>query len=551
MKKLNKIFFAIAAIAVMSTSCSKDYLDTKPTNSVSETDILNTVENSYLALNGIHRCLHNSVGSSWMSQGSYPTFCLQLNAMDDDFVFTYNNTMLMDNATWTRHRDLTHKYKDIKYYWYTFYKVISNANKIINVIDGLPDAKEKESLHDYIKGQCLAYRAFAHHQLVQAWSERYDPTKASNDQLGVVLRLDNNNEAKARATVEETYKLINHDLDEAITLLENTKEVRANKSHIDQWVAKGFKVRVLMCQGKYADAAKLAASIVDNCGATLSSTAYTDGMAQNRFGEASNSEWMWACLSSRTDDTQFDSQRNWHDLVSNNYATYNQNSPRAINCLLYWSIPETDVRKGVWLEDPWAVEKAGGTVCRAKTTGRICMFMSQKYLVDDPSTTLTERDVPYMRLPEMILNAAESYARSGDTGNAEKYLKKLAEFRDPSYTVAAAPVYPGEEATLINKIMWQKRVELWGEMGFRWLDLKRLGMDLNRGPKPRDGYNQGNWKYSAKEGETNLDPEATNFGMYGVDMEQTRNIPANDKRWLWLIPNEELDSNPLCLMNPL
>lgn len=551
MKKFNKAILAIAAIAVMSASCSKDYLDTKPTNSVSETDVLNSVESSMLALNGIHRCLHNSEGSSWMSQGSYPTFCLHLNAMDDDWVFTYSNTMLENDATWTRHRDLTHKYKDIKYYWYTFYKVISNANKVLTVIDDLPDAKEKESLHDYIKGQCLAYRAFAHHILVQAWAERYDWTKSSNDQDGVIIRLDNNNENKPRASVEDVYKQINQDLDDAIALLEKTDEVRANKSHIDQWTAKAFKVRVLMCQGKWKDAADLAAKIADNCGATLSKTTYTDGMAEWRFGDAKNSEWMWACLSSRTDSNQFGSQRNWSDLCSNNYVSYNQNSPRAVNCQLFWSIPDSDVRKSNWIEDPWAVEKAGGKVCRAKETGRICMFMNQKFLVPDPVTSYVEGDVPYLRVAEMILTAAEAYARDGQTANAEKYLLKIAQQRDPKYTIASGSVYPGEEKTLINKIMWQKRVELWGEMGFRWFDLKRLGLPLDRGAKPRAGFNQGNWKYSAKAGETNLDPQATNFGMYGVNIDEARNIPANDKRWQWLIPNEELDANPLCQMNPL
>jgi len=551
MTKFNKIFLAIAAVAVMSVSCSKDYLNTKPTNSVSETDILNTVENSYLALNGIHRCLHNSVGSSWNSQGSYPTFCLHLNAMDDDWVFTYDNVMLMDDAKWVRHRDLTHKYKDIKYYWYTFYKVISNANKIITVIDDLPDAKSKESLHDYIKGQSLAYRAFAHHILVQTWAQRYDWNVASNDQMGVVVRLDNNNDKKARATVEATYKQINDDLDAAIALLEKTSEVKANKSHIDQWVAKGFKVRVLMCQGKYKEAGDLAADIVKNCGAKLSATTYTDGMAENRFGEASNTEWMWACLSSRTDGEQFDGSRNWHDLTSNNNCSYNKNSPRAINCQLFWSIPETDVRKAIWIEDPWKAASAGKTVYKAANTGSVCMFMSQKFLVDDPSTTKTERDVPYMRLPEIILNAAEAYARCNENGKAEDYLLMLAQNRDASYTLDNGAVYPGEEKNLINQIMWQKRVELWGEMGFRWFDLKRLNLPLDRGKRPRAEYNQGNWLAGAKSQE-NLDPEATNYAMYGVTFpEEALYLPAGNVAWQWLIPNEEIDSNPDCKQNPL
>lgn len=556
MKTINKIVFAIAAVGLLSTSCSKDFLETAPTSQSQKKEIFSTVNNSLRAINGIHHLLHDSTGSDWMSQGSYPTFCLHLNAMDDDWMFTYSNTMLQNDAQWVRHRDLTHKYNDINYYWKTFYKVIANANTVLDNIDNIPKQTDSDDLlRPFVKGQALAYRAFAHHQLVQAWAERYDWTKTSNDQLGVILRIDTKNQPQARESVEKVYEQINKDLDEAITLLGSTtyyKDKSMNKSHINVWVAKGMKVRVLMCQGKFAEAATLAAEIVDNCGAKLDPTTYTDGMEQNRFGEASNTEWMWACISPRNDSDQYGSQRNWHDLTSNNYVSYNQNSPRAINCQLFWSIPDTDIRKTNWIQDPWAVEAAGGKVCRAKNIGRIAMFMSQKFLVDDPVTSYTERDVPYMRMPEMALNAAESYARSGNEPKAIEYLLKVAQDRDPSYTVETGAVYPGDEATLINKIMWQRRVELWGEMGFRWLDLKRLNLPCDRGLAPKSPYNTKTWAYDATKGQTNLDPNASNYDRYGAKLgEAARQIPAGDKRWQWLIPANELAANTLCVQNPL
>ena len=543
MKIMKKSLFAIIAGAIFLTSCSSDFLETAPTSSVSEADIFKNVESALMAVDGLHRQLHDC-SSDWYSQGSYPTFCIHLAALSDDWIFTYNNVMFMDTQQYIHHRDLTHKYHDPNYYWKAFYKLANNANKILFYID---DLEGDESLRTFIKGQALAYRAFAHLQLVQAWAERYDWTKSSNDQLGVPIRIEASYENLPRASVEEVYTQINADLDAAIKLLESTDYVKYNKSHIDQWVAKGFKARVLLNQGKWAEAAKYAQDIVDNSGAALQTSTYTDTDKENRFGEASNKEWLWACISSRDDQSQFGSKlRSWHDLVSNNAGSYNSNSPRAINCLLYNTIPDTDVRKAMWLPDPYTAP-----VVYINASGKKAPYMAQKFLVDDCVTKYEERDVPYMRLPEMMLIAAECYARTNETSKAEALLLKLGQFRDPSYTIANASVAKGEDATLLNKIMWQKRVELWGEAGIRWIDLKRLNLPCDRGPAPREGYNQGGWKNTAKSAPTNLDPEASNYNMYGAGLtEEARVIPAGDKRWQWLLPSQEVDVSG-CEQNPL
>ena len=109
---------------------------------------------------------------------------------------------------------------------------------------------------------------------------------------------------------------------------------------------------------------------------------------------------------------------------------------------------------------------------------------------------------------------------------------------------------------LVEKIMWQRRVELWAEAGLRWFDLKRLNVACDRGPKPREGYNQGGtangWKTSMTKMPTNLDPEASNYNMYGEQFpgEAARYIPANSLKWQWLLPYNEIDSNPLAKQNP-
>ena len=99
-------------------------------------------------------------------------------------------------------------------------------------------------------------------------------------------------------------------------------------------------------------------------------------------------------------------------------------------------------------------------------------YMNTKFAVADYTSSVG--DVPYMRAGEMYLIEAEGYARAGEAAKAQDALYTLAVNRDPSY-VKSTKTGQG----LIDEIMIQRRVELWGE-GFRFLDLKRLNLPLDR-----------------------------------------------------------------------
>ena len=75
----------------------------------------------------------------------------------------------------------------------------------------------------------------------------------------------------------------------------------------------------------------------------------------------------------------------------------------------------------------------------------------------------------------------------------------------------------------IDEVLKSRRLELWGE-GFRFLDLKRLNLPLDR-----TGANHS--------------PVVTN---------NLLTVPAGDKRWTWLIPQGEIDaSQGLVIQNEL
>lgn len=457
--------------------------------------------------------------------------------MGDDLVYTYSNAQFQKQAQWSSHRNATigsatHFYRLLQYF-------ISNSSMIIDNIDA---AEGLESERNYIKGQAHFYRAFAYFTMVQMYGGRYK-AEGDNTQLGVVIRNDNSTEPRARASVEEVYTRINEDIDLAIQLLGATEEKRTNKSHIDLHVARGLKARILLTQGKWLEAAEMAKLVVDLSGAKLQDDTYTT--LNDRFSDQSNTEWLWG---SNPLLQQAPNLTHFHGYMSNEIISYNGNTPRAIYNKLYDKISDTDVRKGIWFPratDPNTLPRPIRAECNSKAYAN---YMANKFIVSDP-TTKGGRDVPFMRLPEMMLIMAEGYARAGEPGKAAQALYPLASHRDPEYTLSTKT---GEN--LIEEVMTQRRIELWGE-GFRWFDLKRLNMDLDRGPAPRpEVFPNGLIEYWNKDAMPKVvDPEASNYNMYGdgtVTGNGNRYRPAGHRDWQWAIPDKETQLNPLCEPNP-
>ena len=352
--------------------------------------------------------------SSSAFYGGYDMLMIWYEVMGDDLVYTYSNAQFQKQAQWSSHRNATigsatHFYRLLQYF-------ISNSSMIIDNIDA---AEGLESERNYIKGQAHFYRAFAYFTMVQMYGGRYK-AEGDNTQLGVVIRNDNSTEPRARASVEEVYTQINEDIDLAIQLLGATEEKRTNKSHIDLHVARGLKARILLTQGKWLEAAEMAKLVVDLSGAKLQDDTYTT--LNDRFSDQSNTEWLWG---SNPLLQQAPNLTHFHGYMSNEIISYNGNTPRAIYNKLYDKISDTDVRKGIWFPratDPNTLPRPIRAECNSKAYAN---YMANKFIVSDP-TTKGGRDVPFMRLPEMMLIMAEGYARAGEPGKAAQALYPLA-----------------------------------------------------------------------------------------------------------------------------
>lgn len=483
-----KYLLAVGSVLLLG-SCSGDFLDHAPTEFISEEAATADTDALYLSLNGIHRSMY----LRYENQGEtgFGGIMQQMDIAGEDLVYTASNSWYLSVYNWTAASN--DNSQEIKFPYRTLYRIIRNANAIINNANAASGPQEDK---DITKGQALLYRAFSHFQLVQIYGKRY-VNGAVNSQDGVPLIL-NTVDIVGRASVEDVYNQINTDIDEAIALLAGY--VKPNNSHLDLPVAYGLKARVNLTQGNWLIAADNAAKA--RAGKSLMSTAqYTSG-----FNDYTNPEWMWGSDIVEVQTAYF---ANFGAYMSRNFSSsVIRACPKAINSKLYDQIPATDVRAAIF-------SKTGNhPTITLDPAAKKFPYTSQKFL--SVSTGDSRCDVPYMRVAEMYLIEAEAKARLG-AADAAQILYDFVKKRDPSYVLSTST---GQ--ALVNEVLFQRRIELWGE-GFRFFDLKRTNSDLDR---------------------TGANHNSTLTG--GVV-----SVPASDKRWQWLIPRAEINANPLIKQNEL
>lgn len=486
----------LGLIALMSFSaCEDNYLETAPTDQVATVDAFSTTKNAWAALNGIHRLMYSQIFSV-QAQGGQSGNMIYTDILGEDLVFpNVSNTWFRSEYQWISHRTAT---SSICFYSYTFYyMIIGNANMIIANID---NASGTEADKKAIKAEALTYRAWAYFQMVQLFGERFVAGQP-NSGLGVPLVLTPGTTATPRNTVAEVYTQVNKDIDEAISLFAGYS--RLDKSHFNANVAKGIKARIALTQQDYATAATMAKEARTSF-SLMSNNDYLGG-----FNNYANSEWMWA---SRIVADQTNYFYSFFAYMSNNFSsTAIRSTPKVMFSALYDKITATDIRKKLW--DPTGTNTAEFPL-PASSFQRF-KYHSKKFRVAD--VNLSIGDVPYMRAAEMFLIEAEALARQGNNAAAADVLFTLAVNRDPQYTKSTKT-----GAALIEEIMTQRRAELWGE-GFRFYDLKRTNSALNR--------NNGNHNTTYANG--------------------VMDVPADDKRWQFLIPQAEINnSNGIVVQNP-
>ncbi len=468
---MKKTLFILSLVGLFFINgCSDSILDTDPTDKVSGTAIFADAENSLTALNGMYRLMYTAGwGSNWTHEnGGLPAFILQFDVMAEDHIMDGGGSgwfwFMYGFDTWGDYSGTAgHQYQ----IWNFFYTLISNANYIIVNEGELPG---DEDVANYVLGQAYAIRSFAYMWLVQVYQQN-DPSKP-----GVPIYTEPTvagSIGNPRGTVQQVYDQANSDIDKAIELLENSSTTQMHKSHIDKYVAYGIKARHAMVQKKYDVALSAAKKAMES---PASIVPFSDIRHVNNAG-AKNV--MWALL------IQTDQSIGIADIFSHMDAdsktTYSA-ARHLISSWLYDQIPDTDARKAWWTaplpEDEWGTEGTGNGSKRSWCQTKLVFI----------DATANTGDHILMRTEEMALIAAEAACHLGNFREARKYVEMVGGQRDSEYEDRLAGFTDskaynenttGRLETLMDEILFQRRVELWSEVP-RLHDLQRLGLGFDR-----------------------------------------------------------------------
>lgn len=393
------------------------------------------------------------------------------------------------------------------------YNEIAAANEVIK---SYPEGTTDQAAI-YNIAQAHAIRAFAYLNLAPYFQFGYAAGGRDLPCVPIVTEDTENFTENPRASVEEVYQLIISDLTYAIENLEGY--VRPNKSRIDVQVAYALRARAYLNMQEWALAAADAEKALEGY-----SPATMAEVSKPFLYDINEHNWIWG-YDMQTDvamENPYATSSAWLRSFSGDGYSAGTQVYSCCNSLLYDRIPDTDVRKGWWvnseLESPllagvtWdgVSGNAVGPLEIDNVKTPFLPYTNVKFGMFTVGGTSNDEDWPFIRAEEMILVQAEGLVKSGQTEAGKAVLEDFVRtYRDPSYSADAGG------RTLEDEIWFQRRVELWGE-GFSNPDTRRLNKPLVR----------------FHEGTASNVPAAFRF-----------NMPADDGWWLMRFTSSEKNTN--------
>ncbi|WP_347838515.1 RagB/SusD family nutrient uptake outer membrane protein [uncultured Draconibacterium sp.] len=474
--KIYKILILLL-LTIVGISC-QDELDTNPTDSTSGDVLFSDVQKANVALNGIYRAMYvaDEWSANWADEEFGVTaFMLTYDLMGDDMVQNEGGSgWFWFDYMYNVKSDYTHKSGRPYSVWFFYYTVISNANSIIAAADNITGAPSE--INSLI-GQAYALRAYAYFSLIRFYQQTY---MGNQDAPGVPIYTEpttNASEGAPRGTVADVYTQIDADIEQAISLLDpEAAAPRIHPSHIDYYVANGLKAQIALEKNDWATAESAATTAMSGGTTMLTRENLENGFA---FNDANARTVLWGL---QLIAEHADGYQSFYGHMDASAQFYAESARKCISTWLFDQMSNNDVRKYVWWNGPLDVDA---------DLGPALSYNQFKFQFSDPTNALG--DYILMRHEEMMLIKAEAQCMQSKYPQARTTLSELMAERDLNYDIsglsdantltvndANGPTTPaGGSSTLLDEIILQRRIELWGEVG-RILDIKRLKTGFSR-----------------------------------------------------------------------
>lgn len=515
---MKTIKYAIISLAAATlTACDLDF---GPTDSGSGDELLGNASTAITSLNGVYRSMFTA---GWSTDGNehqcfgLAAYNIALDAMADDFIMQAQGSgwFWQDHNYTSRDGYTTSIFRPYDV-WYAHYKWIANVNYII---DRETTMQGSDADVAYVIGQAYAIRALCYLNLA-TWFSRppYNPIRGTSrwDDPGVPIYTTGSGidtKGQPRASLRKVYDRIGSDIDKAIRLLEqsvpggegeegSSLAAAGDKSHIGLYTALGIKSRVCLVTGDWEGAYSSANRVITEGGYSVG----TSGDIMGGMNSLTNDNVMWGASIQVAEQSGV--YAGFFTHMDNTDGAYAQSAPKLVNSQLYNHIGEQDIRRGWW--DPENEDSP---------------YLGNKFRFSNAGTWLG--DYIYMRVEEMYFTAAEAALRGDDETTARRLMNTVMAPRDPQYNAeyrsgtnlgATTNTWTG---SLLEDILIQRRVELWGELG-RLFDVRRLGQGIQRNTE--DGF---------------ADDCISTMENRGIDL-------SSPDTWDWVmtIPLDEINANP-------
>ena len=532
--KIMKFRFLLPSLCLAALSSCSGMLETSPSTDVDKNLILGDADAIEVAMNGVYSTMYNRI--DFVTANAHQCFgnlavTLAADLMGEDMVQTAEGPgwFWKDYSYETRER-YTSKIQRCYFTWTYFYQIINNVNYILSA--GLTAAGDKAKL-SYLMAQAYAVRAFSYFMLIQSYQQTY---KGHETLPGVPVYTEptlSSSKGKGRGTVQDVYDQILDDLDQAMAYYEISGLKQSDISEMDYYAANMLKARVALVMNDWKTAAEAADIVLEKPGKTLLSRAdaavvkgqYDDATktwttGSTPFNSVSSSSVIWGAKVLSDQSTVYASFFSQMDACTDIY--YAAETPKCISNWLYAQIPDSDVRKGWWNGDigvPASKWKYGANI----------NYNQHKFQWKEQKSYLG--DYIFMRLEEAVLIKAEALCRLKEYKDARAALCELGSRRDPGYAARVSRLEGDEQTfsstgvvkTLLDEILLQRRIELWGETG-RIFDILRLGKGWTR-----------NWTVGGeKSNHTNILSKYSEYAAF----------PADYIECILMIPQTEIDNNP-------
>lgn len=525
MKKIYDIV-SMAILLFCTAACSDSYLELSPESSVSDEVIFENADAAQYAVNGLGRIMstqyldtqgYNGEGTVYAYQGEYPGDVIQKGSYTGWQNLAKGNYFTSSTNS------------NIHVTWYYYYKLIRNANQILdNCKTGLANVAEQRKW-DYIKAQALVYRAYSYTMLSQLYSRRW--TDADGLQRGLVLRTTVNNDEMPCSTMAETFELIYHDLDEAISLFTSCGYDRP----VD--VDKRWMANLDVAHAVYSRAALIRNDwqtvITHSQEARRNYSIMTPDEYKAGFNTA-NQEWIWEVFEDDTQPVHYYSFYNY--MSASCLGSASRTYPPCISKQIVDPIDPADKRLTIYAiptpEEVGDVSKVSGSgkvtkgdfynrvkkefAGRIYSTTTIFYYLSTKFIVKSGTG---DGCIPIFRAAEMMYNEAEAQYRLGNEQAVRALLEQTVKPYNADYTCTKS----GD--SLWEELKAYRKFDLCNE-GHSWFDLKRWGDPMVR----KTWAEGGSWATYFAEKNT------TTGGNYG---------PADKNAWTAVIPTMETNYNSL------